>query len=141
MKGKRLFTAADRALWMAKVNAQVSAFEEAVNREIPEFDFAAFEDSTEVTPIAESDTEALLRAGAILKAQLRRFALTVIPSNMCGCPNCTRRANILMREYNECAQAMRAIQLVLSNNGLAGIAADRDRHDEIDFPARPGHLN
>jgi hypothetical protein len=127
MQGKRIFTPADRALWIATVNAQVADFEGAVLREIPEFATAHFEDSTDVGAISDEQRAALETAGGILKAQLRRYALTIIPSNMCGCAACKARANIVMREYNECAAGIRAIQFVLTS-GLVGMAEDRDRH-------------
>jgi hypothetical protein len=135
MKGKRIFSDADRALWMAQVNAQVAAFEESMNREIPEFGVQPFDDSEGIARIDEYERGDLVAAGGILKAQLRRFALTIIPSNMCGCAACIQRRNVLMREYNECAQALRALQLILANGGLVGIAHDRDKHfDSFNMP-------
>jgi hypothetical protein len=134
MNGKRLFTPADRALWMAEVERNIDKFEAAVAREIPEFDRAEFEDSQDIGELDAFDLDAMLTAGGILKAQLRRYALTIIPSNMCGCNTCIQRRNILMREYNETAQALRAIQLVISNNGIVGMAADRDKHFEAEPP-------
>ena len=127
-KPPRIMTAADRAVWETLAAGELRKVCDELKKQFPNLALAEPELTPEVRELSGDEAFAIRVAGGLILEQLRAFAATIIPSRMCGCENCNKRMEILIREYNECTQAAWALETIAARNGLAGVASDRGRH-------------